>query len=262
MIDELKLQTGVDIPFPAARVSIHQPKIKEIAYIGEAALFQGCELLRLSKNSLADKDKVDLENKSDFDIIMSIMRDKSNQKSLRVANAAKLVLLLLFPNFQISLSNEGISLKDMNSDEVYIINNDCFESFKNIVIEMFCLKEKASEEYNPSGGMAADMAKKFAERKKKLAAQKGKDTDQRQSSIFGRYISILSVGLEKDANSFLDYTVYQLIDEFKRYELKINYDIYLQAKLAGAKDLKEVENWMKDLNSKGKDSRVSDDMCF
>jgi hypothetical protein len=30
----------------------------------------------------------------------------------------------------------------------------------------------------------------------------------------------------------------------------MNYDIYLQAKMAGAKDLKEVEDWMKDIHSK------------
>ena len=50
-------------------------------------------------------------------------------------------------------------------------------------------------------------------------------------------------------NSFMQYTVYQLFDEFKRYELKLNWDIYLQAKMAGAKDLKEVDDWMKDIHS-------------
>jgi hypothetical protein len=31
--------------------------------------------------------------------------------------------------------------------------------------------------------------------------------------------------------------------------LKQESDIYVQAKMAGAKDLKEVENWMKDIHS-------------
>ena len=33
------------------------------------------------------------------------------------------------------------------------------------------------------------------------------------------------------------------------YELKVQSDWYLQARLAGAKDLKEVEDWMKDIHS-------------
>ena len=50
-------------------------------------------------------------------------------------------------------------------------------------------------------------------------------------------------------NDLMQYTVYQLFDEFQRYELKIQADMYFQAKLAGAQDLKEVEDWMKDIHS-------------
>ena len=67
-------------------------------------------------------------------------------------------------------------------------------------------------------------------------------------SIYSRYVSILAVGLQKDINSLVDYTVYQLKDEFKRFQLKQDFDIYLRAKLAGAKDLDEVDNWMDDIH--------------
>lgn len=50
-------------------------------------------------------------------------------------------------------------------------------------------------------------------------------------------------------NSILNYTVYQLMDQFQRFSLKIQYDFYVQAKLAGAQDLKEVDDWMKDIHS-------------
>ena len=43
-------------------------------------------------------------------------------------------------------------------------------------------------------------------------------------------------------NILLNYTLYQLFDEFKRNELKMGYDMYVKAQLAGAKDLKEVED--------------------
>ena len=44
-------------------------------------------------------------------------------------------------------------------------------------------------------------------------------------------------------------TLNKLFDEFERFKLKMSYDIYFQAKMAGAKDLKEVEDWMKDIHS-------------
>ena len=49
-------------------------------------------------------------------------------------------------------------------------------------------------------------------------------------------------------NSLANYSVYQLFDEFERFNLKQASDIYIQAKMAGAQDLKEVKNWMSDLN--------------
>ena len=52
-------------------------------------------------------------------------------------------------------------------------------------------------------------------------------------------------------NTFLEYSVYQLFDEYERFNLKLQSDLYLQARLAGAKDLKEVEHWMKDIHLKG-----------
>ena len=62
-------------------------------------------------------------------------------------------------------------------------------------------------------------------------------------------LSVLTVGTKKDMNDFLNYTVYQLFDEFRRYELKEQYDVYFKARMAGAKDMKEPDDWMQDLHN-------------
>ena len=41
---DLALVAGVDIPFPEAGVTLHQPTIKEIAFLGEDVFFSGCEI--------------------------------------------------------------------------------------------------------------------------------------------------------------------------------------------------------------------------
>ena len=46
----------------------------------------------------------------------------------------------------------------------------------------------------------------------------------------------------------MHYTVFQLKDECKRYQIKQSFDMYVQAKMAGAKDLDEVDNWMEDIH--------------
>ena len=42
----------------------------------------------------------------------------------------------------------------------------------------------------------------------------------------------------------MGYTVYQLFNEFERFERKISYDAWYSAKLAGAEGLEDVDNWL------------------
>ena len=84
MISELTLQAGIDIPFSEAQLVIHPPTIREIGYIGEEAFFTGSQILSFSKDLLADMDKMNLGNRSDFEIFMSILNDGSDMtKSTR-----------------------------------------------------------------------------------------------------------------------------------------------------------------------------------
>jgi hypothetical protein len=132
-------------------------------------------------------------------------------------------------------------------DFITSINSNNFSIFKDIIVKMFALEQKNEEgKYNPSDGLARKIAEKLEKRHKKLAEQKGVSLDK--IAIFSRYVSILAVGNKKDMNELMNYTVYQLKDEFKRFQLKQSFDIYLQAKMAGAKDLEEVDNWMDDIH--------------
>jgi hypothetical protein len=41
MDTRLALMCGTDIPVPLCQLTVHQPRIKEIAYLGEADFFAG-----------------------------------------------------------------------------------------------------------------------------------------------------------------------------------------------------------------------------
>ena len=242
MMNDLMLLAGNDIPFPGAQVTLHQPTIKEIGYIGEEAFFTGVEYLKFSKDILSEEDRINLERYTDFDILMSMMKQK-NVEILKIKVSMEMVLSLIFPEYQIIFNDVILLKKDQESHE---INANNFADFKSIISQMFSLDKGDGEntEYNPGGKLAKQIAEKLKKRRQQLAENK----PQQKIAILNRYISILAVGLQKDMNSLMNYTVYQLFDEFNRYELKIGYDIYIQAKMAGAKDLKEVEDWMKDLH--------------
>ena len=244
MDNELLLLSGNDIPFIEAQVTIHQPTIKEIAYIGEEAFFTGCELINFSKNILPEQDKINLEDKTNFDILIAILRER-NAVMQRNRNCVEMVLALIFPWYTIDISKDGIVLE--KEEERHLINNDNFETFKTVFNMMFSFSRDETRDYIPSGDLAKQLAEKFKKRHQILAELK---EGKKKIDILSRYVSILAVGEHKDINSLLNLSVYQLFDEFERFKLKMSYDIYFQAKMAGAKDLKEVEDWMKDIHSK------------
>ena len=243
MENELLFLSGNDIPFIEAQITIHQPTIKEIAYIGEEAFFTGCELINFSKNILSEQDKVNLENKTNFDILIAILRER-NAVMQRNRNCVEMVLALIFPWYTIDIKQDAIVLA--KEEENHSINNENFEAFKIIFNQMFAFSRDNTRDYNPSGEIAKRIAEKLQKRHQKLAEL---NEGKKKIDILSRYISILAVGERKDINSLFNLSVYQLFDEFERFKLKMNYDIYFQAKMAGAKDLKEVEDWMKDIHS-------------
>lgn len=246
MMNNLLLLSGADIPFVEGTVTIHQPTIYEISLIGEEALFTGCELLKFSKDVLSTEDKNRLLHYTDFNILMSIMNDKSGSMLYNIS-CARMVLDLIFPFYTVTITPEAIVLLSRDSNKKCgQINDINFLAFKQILISMFCLEKTSSaQEYNAQGELAKKIADKFKKRKQQLAELSSKPN---KIAIFSRYISILTVGEHKDMNSFMKYTVYQLFDEFQRFELKMAYDIYFKARMAGAKDMKEPEDWMKDIH--------------
>lgn len=245
MNNELMLICGQDIPFPQAKITIHQPTIKEISYIGEEAFYTGCEMLRITKENLNIEDKVNLEEWSNFDILMSILRE--NNASIKHNKTCVMLLLsLLFPTHLIKIDKNKILLTSIENNEESFIDNNNFNDFLDILNSMFDYGDKNNEkEYNPQGKLSKRIADKLKERQKKLLELKKKPE---KIAVLSRYISILAVAENKDINTLKNYTVFQLLDEFKRYELKTSFDAYMKAALAGVKDLKQVDDWMEDIH--------------
>ena len=246
-MDKLLLLSGNDIPFPAATINIHQLRLNEISFLTEPIFYKACGVLTFDKEKIYSKDKNDLEGLTNFDIIMSIMTEKNDPRVKQQQVSVKMLFAMLFPEYKITFIKNGIVLVKEGDKEMHIIRPEDFQEFTNIIKEIFCLSSSSQEDYNPANDKAREIAEKL--RRGRAAAAAAKGEDQTEVSILSRYVSILAVGNHKDINTLMNYTVYQLYDEFGRYELKLSNDIYIQAKMAGAEGLQEVDNWMKDLHS-------------
>ena len=68
----LALMAGTDIPIPECKLILHQPKIKEIAFIGEQQFFMAIQCLSLNKTSFIEDESL-LNTTSNFQIFMTVM---------------------------------------------------------------------------------------------------------------------------------------------------------------------------------------------
>jgi hypothetical protein len=235
-LDTLLLQSNNDIPFEEAQVTIHNPTLKEIALYGEEVFHIGLHFLVFSKNILPNEDKKDLEKFSDFDIFMSVMSSNSIQAEHKTD--AKKLLDLLFPGFELSFKKDQLLLRDTKNNITSIINNQNYQTFKDILGQLFCLEQSG---HNPTSAMAKAIAEKLAKARQKLDKIKQSDS---KIGIYDKYVSVLAIGLQKSKQELMNYTVYQIVDEFQRFIKKFNWDTHFKLKVAGAQNLDEVDNWM------------------
>lgn len=240
---ELGLMTGVDLPIPEIKTVIHQPTIKEISMIGEEDFFIGIQLLTINKKMFI-KDESLLDQTTNFQIFMAVINEKQVAEKRM---AVEQVLTLLFPQAKIIFAPRSIILN--YGEENIIIDEGNFEALQKILVDQFCLKGSGQEQYNPKGKKASEIAQKLMQSRQKIAEQKMQEQGGKHKSMFGQYLSVLTIGTGsiglKDACNL---TMYQLFDLMERYTLYLNWDIDLKSRLAGGKPDKQAENWMKDIH--------------
>lgn len=231
----LALITGVDIAMPECQLVLHQPKLKEIALIGEKEFFTGLQCLNLNKNMVESY----LQNASNFQIFMGVLADN---RASEYKEAVMKVLSLILPNTKIVFLPNSLIL---NKDGVNVtIDENTFDLFQSVIIEMFCLKGKGNTGFNPGGKKAKEIADKLMRARQKVAEEHGEG----DSSILVTYMSCISVALSTSLLDISNYTLYQLYDIMERYGLYLAWDIDIRVRVAGGKPDEKQDNWMKNIH--------------
>lgn len=237
----LALMCGSDIPIPKLQAVIHQPKIREIALIGETDFFVAIQCLNIDKN-LINQDKMILQDTSNFQIFMTIMLEKE-AKDKKIATQQ--LLSILFPkNTNIIFTPRSILLQ---GETPIMIDENNFEDLQKIIKQIFCVSNKNNQQagFNPANEKAREIAEKLMQGRKKVAELNG----SANTSIFSQYLSILTIGLNSmSLQELMDLTMFQLYDLIERYQLYISWDIDIRSRLAGAKPDDCPDNWMKNIH--------------
>ena len=238
----LALMTGIDIPIPELKTTIHQPTIKEISFIGEKEFFMGLQTLTINKNIINVEGNSLLESTTNFQIFMTIMKEQETEdKKDAVIN----LFQLIFPGSQVIFTPMSIILNKEGQQTLIDENN--FELLQEIIKQIFCVNSGPMDQatFNPADEKAREIAEKLMRGRQRVAEQKG----ETNSSAFGRYLSVLTIGLNSmSLSEVMNLTMYQLYDLVERYTLYLNWDLDIRTRLAGGKPDSKPDDWMKNIH--------------
>ena len=237
----LALMCGTDIPVPECQLVIHQPRIKEIAMIGEKDFFAGVQCLCISKN-LFIQDESLLETTNNFQIFMTIMQEK---EAAEKKAAVQQVCTLLFPSHRVMFTPRSMIMS--GNGQTITIDESNFDILQEALNKVCCIKTgpNGNQNFNPTDKKAKEIAEKLMRGRQKIAAEKG-ETDV---SVFSQYLSILTVGIASmSLDDLMNLTIYQMYDLIERYSLYVNWDMDVRCRLAGGKPDNQPDNWMKNIH--------------
>lgn len=237
------LIAGIDIPIPECKLILRQPKVKDLAYLGDVNFFTGAQTLGLHKSMFMSEDNLVPEDISNFQIFMTVIGEK---ELVDKKKCVKDLLTLLFPDYTILITPRSLVFQDKDKNS-FNIDEENFEFLQEVIREVFCLKTGPMDQtaFNPADAKAREIAQKLMRGRQRVAAQKG----GANTSVFSQYLSILTVGLHSmSLHDLLNCTMYQLYDLMERYSLYINWDIDVRTRLAGGKPESQPDNWMKNIH--------------
>ena len=238
---KLALELGSDIPIPECQLVLHQPTMKEIAFMGEHEFFVGVQTLTLHKSMFMDKDKGVPESITNFQIFMTIVNGKETADKKEIV---KQLFLIIFPKYKVLFTPNSILFQNDNGNHMVDASN--FESLQEILRMVFCVNstDMDKQAFNPANDAAKEIAEKLMRGRQRVAAQSGENNH----SIFSQYLSVLVIGTQLGFNELQTYTMYQIFDLMERYSLYTNWDIDLRCRLAGGKPDTQPDNWMKNIH--------------
>ena len=238
----LSLICGTDMLIPECNLVAHQPRIKEISFIGESDFFIGAQTLCLHKTMFIE-DKTILDSINNFQIFMTIMlQDETKDKKANILN----VLNLLFPSYKINVTPNSLLFIKEGVPPITVDGSN-FEALQEVLRLIFCMHNGPMDQqaFNPANDKAREIAQKLMRGRQRVAAQNGNSN----VSVFSQYMSILTIGLgSMSLQDLTNLTMFQLYDLMERYTLYTAWDLDVRQRLAGGKPEGTPDNWMKNIH--------------
>ena len=237
----LALMCGTDIPVPECQLVVHQPRINEIALIGEQEFFLGVQSFCIRK-SMVIQDESLLRNTNNFQILQTVI---NSQEGAEKKMAIQQICTLFFPKYKVNFTPR--SMMFLGGEQPITVDESNFDFLQEAISSICCLKSGPQDQqtFNPADKRATEIAQKLMRGRQRVAELKGENN----ASIFSQYVSTLTIGLSSmSLKDVMDLTIFQLYDLVERYMLYVNWDMDIKSRLAGGKPDSQPDNWMKNIH--------------
>lgn len=251
-IPALALMTGVDVPAIEFQTVIHQPRIKEIAMVGELEYFAMLQLLCFNKQVLMannEQGSSNLAAMNNFQIFMTLVSDQRADPEGKNKTNIQNVLGLFFQGYVAQFTPRSLFFNNVEKKHSFTVDENNFEVFQQYLNSLSGINSATGgkdSSFNPINKKAAEIAAKLMKGRARAAAAKGEGGN---ASVLSRYVSVLTIGLQSmSLEDCLNLTVFQLYDLIERYGLYISWDLDIKSRLAGGKPDSKPDDWMKNIH--------------
>lgn len=253
----LSLLAGSPYVIPEMQIELIQPKIKDIALLGEFSFYQAVSVFGITKEAYQkqvektiEEQELDEETRakllgqlaltSNLTIVLEVLNGNNDLK-----NAFTGLLFLLLPKLQKCSIDERIMLLsfldgDKRTDK--IISDTEFSLLSHAIGRMFDMGEKDKSAFNPSNDKAAQIAAKIESRRSKVAKETGKDGQK--TSALATAVSIISTADGIPLQEVLNYTIPQLHFQLERSKKYSEFQTQITLGAFGGLQDVEIAEWM------------------
>lgn len=248
--------TGGEILLEDPLVKIQQPTIKQIALKGESEFFRSMNIFYIRPEPLIEFiNQLETLGEDEKEIILATITAYDNLLFLMQASTAggadeyKVVELtqsafdLLIPGYRFNFDPQKheMSLTSLKDSHSIVVDGELFMKIKSVARQIFLLDKffEGSEKKEELSPAARKIADKIAESERKIREING---EKEEGSYFARILSIM--GMHGDLDYLSNLTIYQLHNQFERFNLFTNHNTNMRASLAGATNV-ELVDWYK-----------------
>lgn len=130
--------------------------------------------------------------------------------------------------------------------------HDNFEEFQSIIKKRNCLENIEVDKDDPANAMAKQLLEKRKKAREKVAKLKAQQNDEDGEPLtIIDLISIFAEAEHKQLEDIFKYDIYQFNNQFNRMKIFKDYEVNIQALLAGAKsDDINIQHWLSKIKTK------------